>query len=115
MLNMQEIAFKRAINALTALKCQFAVITPEGEKFGELQVINKIPSNRHKMGEMKAYVEPYLESVEVGQEFSVPCGEHSMKLIARSVGNWFYKKHGPGSFNYRSDRYTNSIHGIRIK
>ena len=113
--NMQAVALKRAINALTALKCQFAIITPEGERYGELKVEAPKKTNRHRQGEMKNYVEPFLSSVQVGEAFFVPCGDYSMNVTARSVGNWFYKRFGAGSFNYRTDKYTNSVHGIRIK
>ena len=113
--HMQEVAFKRAINALTALKCQFAIITPEGEKYGELNVAKEVVTRKHKQGEMKSYVDPYLNMVQVGDGFTVPCGEYDMPTTVRSVSNWFYKKHGAGSFNYKSDKYTNCVHGIRIK
>ena len=35
---IEEKSFNRAINILKALKCQFAVITPDGTKHGELEV-----------------------------------------------------------------------------
>jgi hypothetical protein len=111
--NMQSVAFKRAINVLNALKCQFAIITPEGEKFGELEVSKPTNIRKHKMGELKTYVEQFVASVEVGQNFTVPCGDYDMETIATSVGNWFYKKYGAGSLNYQSDRQANAIHGFR--
>ena len=111
--HMQSVAFKRAINVLTALKCQFAIITPEGEKFGELEVCKPKNTKKHKMGELKNYVEQFVASVEVGQNFTVPCGDYDMETIATSVGNWFYKKYGAGSLNYQSDRQAHAIHGFR--
>jgi hypothetical protein len=115
--NIQAVALKRAINTLTALGCQFAVITPEGERFGELEAVTqkKKRKNKYKQGELKSYVEPFLASVEVGKDFTVPCGELDMDTTVRSVSNWFYKNHGASSYRYQTDKYTNSVHGIRIK
>ena len=38
MTEMEKHAFTRAINTLKALKCGFAIITPTGEKYGDLNV-----------------------------------------------------------------------------
>jgi len=111
--HMQQVAFKRALNALNALKCQFAIITPEGEKFGDLEVIKPTVKRKYKMGELKKYVEPFLTPVEVGQNFTVPCGDYDIEAIAQSVSNWFYGTYGAGSLNYQSDKQANAIHGFR--
>ena len=115
--NIQTVALKRAINTLTALNCQFAVITPEGEKFGELEVqaLVKQRKSKYKSGELKNYVDPFLATVEVGKDFTVPCGEFDMKTTIRSVNNWFSKTYGAGSYRYQSDKYANCVHGLRIK
>ena len=115
--NIQTVALKRAINTLNALNCQFAVITPEGEKFGELEVQapTKERKSKYKAGELKKYVDPFLASVEVGKDFTVPCGEFDMKTTIRSVNNWFSKTYGAGSYRYQSDKYANCVHGLRIK
>ena len=115
--NIQTVALKRAINTLTALNCQFAVITSEGEKFGELDVqpLIKQRKNKYKQGELKGYVETFLAPVQVGKDFSVPCDVYGMETTIRSVSNWFYKTHGAGSYRYQTDKYTNAVHGIRIK
>jgi hypothetical protein len=115
--SIQTVALKRAINTLTALNCQFAVITPEGEKFGELEVeaSTKPRKNKHKQGELKSYVETFLAPVQVGKDFSVPCGDYDMETTVRSVSNWFYKTYGAGSYRYQTDKYANAVHGIRIK
>jgi hypothetical protein len=115
--NIQTVALKRAINTLVALKCQFAIITLEGEKFGELEVQapKRQRKQKYKSGELKNYIEPFLASVEVGKDFTVPCGEFDMETTIRSVNNWFSKNHGAGSYRYQSDKYTNSVHGLRIK
>ncbi len=112
--HIQAVALKRAINTLTALKCQFIVITPEGEKFGELEVSKPTAARKYKMGEMKKYVEQFLVSVEVGQGFTVPCGDYDLEATATGVSNWFYKTHGAGSLSYKSNKQANAIHGFRI-
>jgi len=115
--NIQTVALKRAINTLTALNCQFAVLTPEGEKFGELEVdtSTKPRKNKYKQGELKGYVQTFLAPVQVGKDFSVPCDVYGMETTVRSVSNWFYKTYGAGSYRYQTDKYTNAVHGIRIK
>jgi hypothetical protein len=112
--NIQTVALKRAINTLVALKCQFLVITPEGEKFGELEVEAKKRKNAYAQGELMNYVDQFLSSVEVGKDFTVPCGNYDMKTTVRSINNWFYKKYGAGSYRYQSDKQANAVHGIRI-
>lgn len=111
--HMQQLAFKRALNTLNALKCEFAIITPEGEKFGDLEVFRPTVKRKYKMGELKNYVEPFLTPVEVGQNFTVPCGEYDIESIANGICNWFYNKYGAGSLSYQSDKQANAIHGFR--
>ena len=115
--NIQSVALKRAINTLTALNCQFAVITSEGERFGELEAVaqKKKRKNKYKQGELKNYVEQFLAHVQFGKDFTVPCGDYDMETTVRSVSNWFYKTHGASSYRYQTDKYANAVHGIRIK
>jgi hypothetical protein len=111
--HMQQVAFKRALNALNALKCQFAIITPEGEKFGELEVTKPTVKRRYKKGELKNYVQQFLTPVKVGENFTVPCADYEMDAIATSVSRWFYKNYGAGSLSYQSDKQAHAIHGFR--
>lgn len=111
---MQASAFKRATNILKALNCQYAIITPEGEKLGELELYQKPETIKTQKGDYKKHVEKFLHNVQVGQDFSVPCDEYRQSSIAMAVDNYFRKRYGKGSLNYKTNTLNNSIDGIRI-
>ena len=113
-MDMQEIALKRSISTLKALNCKFLIITAQGEKFGELEIEQPHKPHKHKHGELRSYVGAYLKDIQVGQDFTVPCDEYDMKTTVKAITNWFTCTYGTGSLRYKTDKYANCVHGIRI-
>lgn len=67
----------RMMHALSAMNCKFLVITPEGEKYGNMREDDKPAKGKrrplkHPFGVKAAYVRPYLETLDVGQVVEIP-------------------------------------------
>ena len=94
---IQMVSFKKAINILTALKCEYAIIEPSGEKHGNLKVVDENEPPKISYGELSNYITPYLEPMNVGDTFMVPVGPYSLDSIQTRICNWFGKRHGNSS------------------
>ena len=61
-------------HTLTNMGCQWVIITPDGEKYGNIREEdkNKRRPLKHQWGVKTAYVRPYMETLEVGQVAEIP-------------------------------------------
>jgi hypothetical protein len=77
MKDIQKRELIRSVELIKALGCTYKIITPEGESFGELQVIEKNkkrPPRKHAYGSLKMCVEKYLDlNASVGSVQEIFC------------------------------------------
>lgn len=61
-------------HTLTNMGCQWVIVTPDGEKYGNIREEdkNKRRPMKHQWGVRTAYVRPYMETLEVGQLAEIP-------------------------------------------
>lgn len=114
MTEMEQHAFSRAINILKALKCEFAVITPTGEKHGDLAVAQINKKFVHKYKGIYKHINQYVESLNVGQEAEVPCADFPPNIVQSRTCNWFAKRYGNGSVLTRQKSENNTISVMRV-
>jgi hypothetical protein len=93
MKEIQKDTLDRALSYLIAVGCQFAVIDPDGNKYGALQVVMpKIPGKRnlkYPYGTVAAHLRPYLEKLnKLGDYVAIPLGQFDPKHLLTAVGQW---------------------------
>lgn len=110
----EQTSFNRAINILKALKCQYAVILPDGTKHGELEVTVKKEEKEYEYGEITGYVEEFVKEMNVGQTLTIHAGKYPIDKVQGACLNWFHKRHGAGSVTTSRNRLTNIVEAMRI-
>jgi hypothetical protein len=87
MKDIQKRELVRSIELIKALGCTYKIITPEGESFGELEVVE--PRTRkvrralqHPYGTITAHIKKFLDmNAEVGSVQEIPCGEFDPESV----------------------------------
>lgn len=95
-LNEDQMAMVTKIGkALFALGLPYAIKLPDGTILGELIVktVNKRPL-AFPYGEIKAYVKPFLENIEVGQKVVIPADKYGVARVRSAAGSIMAAKHG---------------------
>lgn len=107
---LQQRALNNAIKVLENLKCQFAIISPDNKKYGELEVV--APANQHKRGEVRAYVKEKLNGFlpEPGELGFINCDEGiDLEAVRCSLLNWCIAEHGPQSMTTEVDHEKRQV------
>ena len=110
----EQTSFNRAINILKALKCQYAVILPDGTKHGELEVTVKKEEKDYEYGEITSYVEEFVKELAVGGTLTIHAGKYPIDKVQGACLNWFHKRHGAGSVTTSRNRLTGTVDAMRI-
>lgn len=107
---IQKNAFAKALKTLTALNCKFAVITPDNEKFGTLDVVEKSKRfSKYKKGEVTKYITQFLNNMKVGDVFEIPADKFDLKDIQPRVCDWFSKNRGKDSVTTHQNKTKNVL------
>ena len=90
MKDIQKRELTRAIDLIKALGCAYKVITPTGESFGDLQVIEPKTTKRgprkHPYGVVVAHVRQHLDmKAPVGIVQEIPCYELDNETVRSSI------------------------------
>jgi hypothetical protein len=110
----EQTSFTRAINILNALKCQYAVILPDGTKHGELEIVNKKEEKDYEYGEITGYVEEFVKDMSIGQTLTIQAGKYPIEKVQGACLNWFHKRHGAGSVTTTRNRTFGYVEAMRI-
>ena len=104
MKEVQQVSLKKALTMLTAIGCTFAVIDPDGNKHGTLELAEQ-KSDRKRLspafprGEVNDYFRPFVENMKVGDVVEIPAGKFGVERVRGSVCSWFVRYRGKGSAN----------------
>lgn len=112
--SFEKTAFNRALNILTALKCQYAIITPSGDKHGGLRVAVDKPEPEYEYGEVTRYVEGFIKDIPIGAVATVEVGKYPIDKVQGACLNWFHKRHGAGSATTNRNKQANTVNVMRI-
>lgn len=113
-MSMNEVALRRALVLLNTLGCQYAVVTPDGEQYGELVV--KPPAKRRRTGidyAATGYIEK-LRAMTPGEIARIPIppsiapGRYQ-SVICSSAMRFF------GKGNYITHQVDGFIEVLRLK
>ena len=116
--DQQKALLHRVIKQLELLKCEYAIVTPDGGKYGALPVAQSQPSTRR---DYKQYgYTDVVAAMQVGDEYTfdecVGCDKATINNYQASIGSALHKLYGEGS--YRTTRVgpgKDAIHVRRIK
>ena len=114
MKDIQKRELTRAIDLIKALGCTYKVITPDGEAFGELEVVTKKPKaerapRKDPYGAVVAYSREKLDmNAAVGVVQEVPCGAFDAESLRSSLCNVLTKAWG-------KDTYTTAAHHNKVE
>lgn len=112
--SFEQTSFTRAINILKALKCEFAVISPDGTKHGDLKLATEKQEKEYGYGEITGYVEEFVKDMEVGQTLVIQAGKYPIEKVQGACLNWFHKRHGAGSVTTTRNRTFGFVEAMRI-
>jgi hypothetical protein len=110
----EKTSFNRAINILNALKCQYAIVLPDGEKHGELEVAVKKEEKNYGYGEITSYVEELVKDIPVGGTLTIHAGKYPIDKVQGACLNWFHKRHGAGSVTTSRNTLKGTVDAMRI-
>ena len=106
MLDIQKTTIQKLVNVLVAVKADFKIMLPDGTEYGELvtQTKRKAKDDRHrgyiyKRGETKAYYEPLVRDLGVGDAVLVPFDRFDPVILTGNVGSYAGDVWGAGNYS----------------
>jgi flavodoxin len=118
MYDIQQKALQQALAKLTILGCKFAVIAPDGVKYGDLTVVQEKEVKRKgpvfPRGELKDYIAPFLSNMQPGDVACVPPGKFGLENVQGSVAAYFNHHYGKQTHTSTINRVKNYIEVLRL-
>ena len=114
-MNPTEIALKRALSLLIAIKAEYKVILPDGTEHGTLEVVRKKKRVfKYGLGEMSAYYRPLVSDMQPGDMRIVPADRFDSEHLRGTMTGWFTKMWGRGAVITSINREDNTIEVLRV-
>lgn len=106
----------KAIKMLEACGCEFAVIDPNGDQHGELEVVvhKKRGPNKYPHGELRNYIKPYLSELSPGQVAVIPVGRFDFSSLQSSISSAACAMFGNESCTTSRNRENNTVEVLRV-
>ena len=104
MLETQKLTLDKAIKSLGALEKNTDVrwsISVGGETYGNAELtVPKLSSRnyKYKRGETRAYFQPFIDGMEVGDAVNIPFGSYDPAILTSNIGTLCWKQWGSGSY-----------------
>lgn len=114
MQDLQVRELQRAVKFMAAIGCSFKVIAPNGEEFGELQVISarQRAGLRYTRGAIRSHYKAQLNlEASIGDVQVVDCGEFEPETIRSGICSMLTGKWGKGTYTTSSS--GNQVHVMR--
>jgi len=119
MKDIHKAALDKALSYLIAIGCQFAVIDPDGNKHGTLEVMApKIKGKRnlkYPYGSIAAYLKPFLSQLtELGKHTSFPVLDFDPQYLKSNASAWCEYRFGKNKVLFEITDNQKSIEAIRL-
>jgi hypothetical protein len=119
MKDIHKAALDKALSYLIAVGCQFAVIDPDGNKHGTLEVVApKIPGKRnlkYPYGSIAAHLKPFLSQLtEIGKHTSFPVLDFDPQYLKTNAIAWCEYRFGKNKVLFEITDNQKSIEAIRL-
>ncbi len=108
---IKVITMKRAFALLDACQCSYAVIDPDGNKHGNLELA-AAPSKRRScefpFGSIMTHIRQHLPEMNIGDVVQIPAGEYGAARVRATAVSFLCKKDGKNA-------YTSTITGGMVE
>ena len=104
MKDIQKRELIRSVKLIQSLGCSYRILSPDGDSFGDLQIVEpKVKNTRgpskYPYGVLTAHIKKHasLES-EVGAVQEIPCGDFDLETLRAAACSIFTKAWGTDSY-----------------
>lgn len=113
---LQRDQLDRITTILTNMGCTFAIIMPDGNKLGDLDVVEKkrtrAPS-QYARNELRDYILPYIWGLLEGQIASIPHGKYDPVHLQSYLTSYACRIWGNGSYTTTINKDAKTIDILR--
>lgn len=114
MKDIQKRELLRSITLIQSLGCSYRILSPDGDSFGDLQVVE--PKTKHTRGPSKypygvltTHIKKHVSlEIGVGTVQEIPCGNFDLEILRAAACSIFTRAWG-------TDSYVTAGHGDRIE
>lgn len=104
-MSLQDGAINKYVQILINMGCKVAVLTPEGETWGNAELKN-YSQKTHKIrefswGSILNHARPFIEDMKAGQTVKIPLSHFPMKSLSSTVSSYCTRKWGHDSYTSR--------------
>lgn len=119
MMEIQKRAALRAIQLLAAAGCKYKVICPDGDEFGELEVVQPKQRLRKRnpdlpYGTLSAHVRVYLEKLPPNEAVVIPVGTFDPESLRSTATAWMTTNWGKGAYMTSVSEDRTKLEVLRI-
>lgn len=114
MQDLQVRELQRAVKFIAAIGCSFKVIAPNGEEFGDLEIVTarERAKLRYKKGVIRSYYKAQLNlEASIGDVQVVECGEFDLETIRGGICSMLTGAWGKGT--YTTGTSGSQVHVMR--
>jgi hypothetical protein len=114
MKDIQKRELIRCVKLIQSLGCSYRIIAPDGDSFGELQIVEpKVKKTRserkYPYGVLTEHIRKYMNlNAKVGEVQEIPCGSFDLEILRATASTIFSRTWG-------KDSYTTAGRGDRIE
>jgi hypothetical protein len=104
MKDIQKRELIRSVKLIKSLGCSYRIIAPDGESFGELQIVEpKVKKTRgarkYPYGSLTKYAQDHLDlNADVGSVQEVNCADFELEILRSAACNLLTKAWGKDSY-----------------
>ena len=111
-----EQTINKAIKMLEACSCEFAIIDPDGNQHGDLEIVygKKRAPSAFPHGELKAYVKDHIDGMNPGDVVSIPIGKYGFDSVQSSVSATACAMFGNGACTTTRVRENDTVQILRV-
>jgi hypothetical protein len=105
MTTIQEKTLTQAMRMLNAIGATYVIKDSDGLMHGELKIDKPKRVFDHPHGDIRKFVRPYIDELQIGEVASIPCETYGRQKILMAVSALMIRKSGTGAYktNYVLD------------
>ncbi len=113
MQNVKLATLKRACVLLDAIGAKYAIVTEDGTKHGELEIVDKL-QRKYPFGELTQYIRDNFQELKIGQVAVLEIGKFDRHEVQKSLVSYLCRTYGAGTHTTCSSKDKKSLEVLRI-